>query len=101
MQSLPWELCVAPERRKTVTSRRSDRAAYLAGARAVLPLTVVIAVLGVLFGYLARSAGLSPVAATVMSATTFSGSAQFAAVSILASGGTPSAAVSAAVLLNT
>jgi predicted branched-subunit amino acid permease len=81
--------------------RAGDLAAYRAGARAVLPLVAVIAVLGVLFGYLARSAGLSPVAATVMSATTFSGSAQFAAVSILAVGGTPGAAVGTAALLNT
>jgi 4-azaleucine resistance transporter AzlC len=72
----------------------------VAGAKAVLPLAVAIGLLGVLFGYLAQTAGLSPLAATVMSATTFAGSAQFAAVSVLAAGGTVGAAAIAAVLLN-
>lgn len=55
---------------------------------------------GVSFGLLARSAGMSWLAPIVMSATTFAGSAQFAAVSIVGAGGTVTAAVLAAVLLN-
>jgi predicted branched-subunit amino acid permease len=82
-------------------SREAHGATYWEGARAVLPLAGVIGILGVLFGVLARSAGLSLAAATVMSATTFSGSAQFAAVSVLGGGGTVGAAVAAAALLNT
>jgi len=71
-----------------------------AGARAVLPLAAAIALLGVSFGALAISSGLSPLAAVVMSATTFAGSAQFAAVSILGAGGSVGAALGAATLLN-
>lgn len=52
------------------------------------------------FGVLAQAAGFGRVAAVVMSATTFAGSSQFAAVSILGGGGGAAAAVLAAVLLN-
>jgi 4-azaleucine resistance transporter AzlC len=52
------------------------------------------------FGVLARDAGLSAVAAVVMSAIVFAGSAQFAAVSIVAAGGGLGAAVAAAALMN-
>ena len=68
--------------------------------RAVAPLAVAVAGFGVSFGLLARSAGMGVVAPIVMSATTFAGSAQFAAVSILGAGGGVAAAVTAAVLLN-
>jgi 4-azaleucine resistance transporter AzlC len=49
---------------------------------------------------LAGSAGFDGTASVVMSATTFAGSAQFAAASILDTGGEIAAAVAAAVLLN-
>jgi branched chain amino acid efflux pump len=52
------------------------------------------------FGLLARSAGMGALAPIVMSATTFGGSAQFAAVSVLGTGGSVTAAVLAAALLN-
>ena len=52
------------------------------------------------FGVLARDAGLGGVQAVVFSATTFAGSAQFAATSVLSAGGTLAAAIAAAVLLN-
>ena len=55
--------------------------------RAVAPLAVAVAGFGVSFGVLARSAGMGAVAPIVMSATTFAGSAQFAAVAILGAGG--------------
>ena len=55
---------------------------------------------GVSFGVLARTAGMGVWAPIVMSATTFAGSAQFAAVSILHTGGSVAAAVAAATLLN-
>src|SRR2546421_9064450 len=80
---------------------RGPRAAeYRVGAKAVLPFAAVIATVGVLFGYLARTAGLWPPAAVLMSGTSFAGSAQFAAVAVLAGGGTAWAAVSASALLN-
>ncbi len=52
------------------------------------------------FGVLARSAHFGWLAPIVMSAITFAGSAQFAAASVLASGGGAVTAVVAAVLLN-
>lgn len=71
------------------------------GARAAAPLAVAVAAFGASFGVLARSAGFGVVAPIVMSATTFAGSAQFAAVAVLNAGGAVAAAVAAAVLLNT
>ena len=72
---------------------------YLDGARAVAPLAMAIAALGIVFGYLARKAGLSAAQAIVMSATTFAGSPQFAAISVYSHGGTLLAAIVAAALL--
>lgn len=73
---------------------------YRDGARAVAPLAVAVVGFGVSFGVLARTAGFGWVAPIVMSGTTFAGSAQFAAASILGDGGTVAAAVTAALLLN-
>ncbi|HEX2233128.1 MAG TPA: AzlC family ABC transporter permease [Thermoleophilaceae bacterium] len=61
---------------------------------------MAVGLFGVSFGVLAGSAGFEPLAAVVMSVTTFAGSAQFAAISVLGAGGTLAAAVGAAVLLN-
>jgi 4-azaleucine resistance transporter AzlC len=80
--------------------RATARASYRAGARAMLPLAPAVVLFAASFGVLARSAGFDPAATVAMSATTFAGSAQFAAVSVLAAGGTAIAAVVAAVLLN-
>jgi 4-azaleucine resistance transporter AzlC len=52
------------------------------------------------FGISARAAGLSPAATIAMSAIVYAGAAQFAAVAILAQGGSVAAAVLAAVLMN-
>jgi 4-azaleucine resistance transporter AzlC len=73
---------------------------YRDGARAIAPIAVAAVTFGISFGVLAGSAGMDALAATVMSATTFAGSAQFAAVSVLGDGGTVAAAVAAALLLN-
>jgi 4-azaleucine resistance transporter AzlC len=70
------------------------------GARKVAPIGIAAVAFGVSFGVLARTAGMSSLAAVVMSATTFAGSAQFAAASVLDDGGSVVAAVLAAVLLN-
>ena len=61
---------------------------------------MAVLLFGVSFGVLARSSGFGALPALVMSATTFAGSSQFAAVSVLGAGGTMAAAVGAAVLLN-
>ena len=70
------------------------------GVRSTLPLAIAVAGFGVSFGVLARAAGMGSAAPIVMSATTFAGSAQFAATSVLSTGGSVASAVVAAVLLN-
>jgi 4-azaleucine resistance transporter AzlC len=69
------------------------------GARKVAPYSIAVFGFGVSFGVLAAPS-MGRVAPIVMSVTTFAGSAQFAAASILGDGGTVAAAVIAAVLLN-
>ena len=64
------------------------------------PFVLSVLVFGVSFGILARAAGWGIAAPIVMSATTFAGSAQFAAVSVMGVGGAPAAAIVAALLLN-
>ena len=73
---------------------------YRDGARAIAPIAIAAAAFGATFGVLAREAGMETLAALTMSATTFAGSAQFAAASILGAGGGVVTAVVAAVLLN-
>lgn len=70
------------------------------GARASLPLAVAPLLFGAAFGVLAVDAGFGIVGAVAMSATTFAGSAQFAAATILDGGGGAAAAIVAALLLN-
>src|SRR5690242_3339018 len=70
------------------------------GARVAAPLFPAAAALGASFGVLARTAHVDALAAIVMSATTFAGSSQVAAVSVLGAGGGVAAAVVAALLLN-
>jgi branched chain amino acid efflux pump len=91
---------VADETTGTAGGRRRPANGYLEGARAVSALAVAIAAFGVSFGVLARAAGLSPWAAIAMSASTLAGSAQFAAVSVLAAGGGAAVAIIAGALLN-
>jgi 4-azaleucine resistance transporter AzlC len=73
---------------------------YREGARRIWPIAGAAFAFGVSFGLLARAAGLGPLAPIVMSLTTFAGSAQFAAASILGQHGGAVAAIAAAVLLN-
>lgn len=71
------------------------------GAVTALPLAVAVGLFGVSFGVLSvTSGGMGALPAIVMSATTYAGSAQFAAASVMASGGQTVAAIAAAVLLN-
>jgi len=70
------------------------------GARVALPLAPGPFFFGLSFGVFAEAAGFSSAAAVVMSATSFAGSAQFAAASVLDAGGTVVAAIAAAVFLN-
>jgi 4-azaleucine resistance transporter AzlC len=68
--------------------------------RAGVPYALAGGVLALSFGVLAREAGLSALGAMVMSAIVFAGSAQFAAISIIAAGGGLGAAIGAAALMN-
>jgi 4-azaleucine resistance transporter AzlC len=70
------------------------------GVRAGLPLALAPLLFSASFGLLAIDAGMSRLGAVLMSATTFAGSAQFAAASILDDGGGVLAAIVAAILLN-
>jgi 4-azaleucine resistance transporter AzlC len=79
---------------------RQRRSGVVAGMRAVAPIAVAVMPFGASFGILARDAGMGVVPPIVMSLTTFAGSAQFAAASVLESGGAVAAAIAAAVLLN-
>ena len=91
----------APGRRKGRLDRVEERRAeFRDGVRAVAPIAVGSFLFGASFGVLAASAGTGVTAAVVMSLTTFAGSAQFAATSILDDGGGALAAIVAAVLLN-
>jgi 4-azaleucine resistance transporter AzlC len=73
---------------------------FRAGVRAGVPFAAAGFLLSLSFGVLARDAGFSIFAAIVMSAIVFAGSAQFAAVAIVAAGGGIGAAVAAAALMN-
>jgi len=81
-------------------STSSTRASWRAGLRAGVPFAAAGFLLSLSFGVIARNAGLSAPAAIAMSAIVFAGSAQFAAISIVAAGGGFAAAVAAAALMN-
>ena len=68
--------------------------------RAALPLAPSPILFGLSYGVLADATGFGSPAAVVMSATTFAGASQFAAVSVLDAGGTVAAAILAAIFLN-
>ncbi len=57
-------------------------AGALRGARKALPLVVSVFAVGVVFGVLARQAGLSPAESLLMSALVFAGASQFVALSL-------------------
>ena len=76
------------------------RESFRAGLSAGVPYAVAGGVLALSFGVLAREAGFSALGAVVMSAVVFAGSAQFAAISIVAGGGGIGAAIGAAALMN-
>src|SRR4051812_35039333 len=78
----------------------TPRVSWNAGLRAGIPFALAALLLSASFGVIALDAGFSALAAIVMSAIVFAGSAQFAAISIVAAGGGLGAAVAAAALMN-
>ena len=81
-------------------SQSSPRESFRAGLRAGVPFGIVAFVLSLSFGVLAIKVGFSALGAIVMSAIVFAGSAQFAAIAIIAGGGGVGSAVAAAALMN-
>jgi 4-azaleucine resistance transporter AzlC len=76
------------------------REGFRRGLRAGVPFGVAALLLSGSFGVVAQDAGLSPLAAIVMSLIVFAGSAQFSAIAIIGQGGTVGAAIGAAALMN-
>src|ERR671939_1621915 len=70
-----------------------------AGVRRGLPVAAATFVLGISFGVLAQPV-MGSIAPVAMSILVFSGAAQFAALSVLAAGAGPIAAVAAGLLMN-
>jgi 4-azaleucine resistance transporter AzlC len=77
----------------------AEAGAIASGARAGIPFALASLLVGLSFGVLARPV-MGPAAAIVMSVIVFAGSAQFAALAVLAAGGSAIAAIVAGVLLN-
>jgi 4-azaleucine resistance transporter AzlC len=76
------------------------REGFRRGLRAGVPFGIAGFLLSVSFGVVAQDAGLSALAAIVMSVIVFAGSAQFAAIAIIGQGGSAGAAIVAAALMN-
>jgi len=66
-----------------LTQRRSA-GDFVAGARAILPLVVAVIPIGLVFGAVSATKGLSTMEATLMSALVFAGGSQFVAMDIWA-----------------
>jgi 4-azaleucine resistance transporter AzlC len=69
-----------------MTDYPSRRAEFLAGFRGILPLLIGSMPFAIIFGAVAVTSGLSPLAAAAMSAFVFAGSAQFVAAGMVAAG---------------
>ncbi len=78
----------------------TDQSTFADGVRAGIPFAIAGGLVALSFGVVAQDVGLSEVAAVVMSAIVFAGSAQFAVVAILAQGGGVGSAVAAAAMMN-
>jgi 4-azaleucine resistance transporter AzlC len=73
---------------------------FRAGLRASVPYAAASFLLSFSFGAVAVGAGFPALAAVVMSAVVYAGSAQFAALAVLSGGGSLAAAVGASTLMN-
>ncbi|MFT4263591.1 MAG: AzlC family ABC transporter permease [Nocardioides sp.] len=76
------------------------RGSFRRGFRAGIPFAVAGGLLSVSFGVVARDSGFTALAAVLTSLLVFAGAAQFAAIAVVAAGGTPVAAAAAAGLMN-
>jgi 4-azaleucine resistance transporter AzlC len=80
--------------------RPTPERSFRDGTRDGMPYAGAAVVLSLSFGVVATDFGMPGLAAVVMSAVVFAGSAQFAAIAIVAAGGGVGAAVVAAALMN-
>jgi 4-azaleucine resistance transporter AzlC len=78
-----------------VTGRSAERSPVTAG----ILLGFAVGLYGISFGLIAVTGGLSVAQACAMSLLVFTGASQFAAVGVVASGGSPLAAIGSALLL--
>lgn len=78
----------------------AERSSFREGLRLGVPFGLASFLLSMSFGVVAREAGFSLAAAIVMSLVVFAGSAQFAAVAVIATGGGAGAAIAAGTLMN-
>lgn len=67
-----------------VETNERPRSLFFAGARAQIPMILGAAPFGMIYGVLARSAGLPPELAQAMSSVVFAGSSQFIATNLFA-----------------
>lgn len=81
---MPSELLDQPD-------RPSER--FVDGVRACLPVVLGYLAIGVAFGVVARTAGVTPLEVTLMSVILYAGSAQFVVAGLLSAGGSASAII--------
>ncbi|TCL96748.1 4-azaleucine resistance transporter AzlC [Rhizobium sp. PP-WC-2G-219] len=80
--------------------RTDDDGGFLGGMRTITPLIVAVIPIGLVFGSVAATKGLSPLEATLMSALVFAGGSQFVAMDIWSHPASWSAVGAAAFLVN-
>lgn len=76
------------------------REEFVAGARACLPVVLGYMVVGLAFGIVARTAGLSVAEVVVMSLILYAGSAQFVVAGLLGAGAAAPAVIATVFLVN-
>jgi len=75
-------------------------AAFLLGVRALLPMHLGVVPFGIIYGVVALSSGIPPLAAVLMSSIIFAGSAQFLLAQLIAAGAPALLSVGAVGLIN-
>jgi 4-azaleucine resistance transporter AzlC len=78
----------------------SPAAAFLLGARALLPMLLGVAPFGVIYGVVALQSGIPPLAAFLMSSLVFAGSAQFLLAQLVGAGAPALMSIGAVGLIN-
>jgi predicted branched-subunit amino acid permease len=90
----------APSPRPPRSPGPEQRHAFVAGARAMLPLLFGLAPFGMVIGVTAADRGLSPLAGLSTGWLIYSGSAQLAAIDLIGAGATPLVVIVTVVAIN-